>query len=165
VITKNYGFEDPDAWLKDVVGQETHHSPMMANERVWLFKVFIYLLQLCAMHASRAGAHPPFYIFLTLSPLPLPPFPPLFLPFRSFLLAHLKAERARLTRERYREWLKDLGPEKFVANSMLTIPAAAPLIAACHNEFFYGWTGRQSGSGFCDMPRPALGVVASSDRF
>jgi hypothetical protein len=29
----------------------------------------------------------------------------------------------------------------------------------------YGWTGRQSSSGFCDIARPALGVFASLDRF
>jgi hypothetical protein len=29
----------------------------------------------------------------------------------------------------------------------------------------YGWTGRKSSSGFSDMPRPALGVFASLDRF
>jgi hypothetical protein len=29
----------------------------------------------------------------------------------------------------------------------------------------YGWTGQQSGSGFFDMPRLALGVFASLDRF
>jgi hypothetical protein len=29
----------------------------------------------------------------------------------------------------------------------------------------YGWTGQQSGSGFSDMPRPALWVFASLDRF
>jgi hypothetical protein len=29
----------------------------------------------------------------------------------------------------------------------------------------YGWTGQQSGSGFFDIARPALGVFASLDRF
>jgi hypothetical protein len=28
----------------------------------------------------------------------------------------------------------------------------------------YGWTGQQSGSGFSDIARPALGVFASLDR-
>ena len=28
----------------------------------------------------------------------------------------------------------------------------------------YGWTGQETGSGLSDMPRPALGVFASSDR-
>jgi hypothetical protein len=32
-------------------------------------------------------------------------------------------------------------------------------------KFFYGWTGQQSSSGFCDRPREPLGVFASLDRF
>jgi hypothetical protein len=32
-------------------------------------------------------------------------------------------------------------------------------------DAYYGWTGQQSGSGFSDIARPALGVFASLDRF
>jgi hypothetical protein len=38
----------------------------------------------------------------------------------------------------------------------------------CHglkNRCAYGWIGQQLSSGFCDRPRLALGVFASSDRF
>lgn len=38
VVIKNFGFEDPDTWLKDVVGQTHMHSPLIINERIWLSK-------------------------------------------------------------------------------------------------------------------------------
>jgi len=38
VVIKCFGFEDPDAWIADVVGQRHVHSPMLLNERMWMIK-------------------------------------------------------------------------------------------------------------------------------
>lgn len=38
IVIKNFGFDDPDAWLKPIVGQKHMHSPMVINDRVWLVK-------------------------------------------------------------------------------------------------------------------------------
>ena len=52
--------------------------------------------------------------------------------------------------------------KRAAANILTSNQQQTPFVTRGHG---YGWTGRQSSSGFCDMPRLALGVFASLDRF
>jgi hypothetical protein len=59
----------------------------------------------------------------------------------------------------------DAYPRKFEPGTEQTIALdVVPLRGGRGRGSVYGWTGQQSGSGFSDRPRPALGVFASSDR-